>query len=157
MKPWLGLAFVLASCGSSAVNAQSYSNFRVQPNPAQAGQAVSLVVHAAWCDYLPAPQASVRVTAALAVVTAADSDACFGVGSTTEKDLTVALGTFAPGTYRLSFVGEVSQRQLTEIPFTVTGIQAAPVSAPVGGGLVAGILGSLLAVLAAWRLRRRAG
>ncbi|WP_300615711.1 hypothetical protein [Dokdonella sp.] len=156
MKRLYGPAFALASFGAAGTAlAQHYSDFRIRPSPAQAGQDVDLVVRAEWCDYLPPPQAVVQTTGSAVVVTAPDSDACFGVGGTAVGDLTIPLGAFEPGTYRMRFVGGLTQTQWADLPFVVGAAQATPMSVPVGGGAFALALGTLLAVFAGCGLRRR--
>lgn len=151
-----GWMFAAALCANgSTAQAQFYSDFRILPNPAEAGRPVNLVVHAEWCDYGAAPQASVQMVGDLVTASAPDSDACFGVGGIARADLTIPLGSFGQGTYLMRFIGTTSQARLAEIPFTVLAAQAAPVSTPVGGGFAALALGSLLALLAAYGLRRR--
>jgi len=148
---------IVAAAGIGAAQAQDYSNFRVQPNPARAGQPVELVVNAAWCDYLPRPRPAVRIVDDVVIVEASDSDACFGVGGTARSDLDVPLGSFAEGHYRMRFVGTVTQTQLAEVPFGVIGADATPNAVPAGGGFVALAMAALLAFLAACGLRSHIG
>lgn len=133
MKRSCAPAVLLASFAASGVaRARQYSDFRIRPNPARAGEAVDLLVRAAWCDYLPAPHAVVQAGDDAVVVAAPDSDACFGVGGTVSADLAIPLGAFAPGAYRMRCVGAVTQSTLADIPFAV---DVGPTAVPAGGRL----------------------
>jgi hypothetical protein len=154
-KLWCSL-LLFASVGVAQAQATWFSQLRVEPVPAVAGQPVNFVVHWEGCGYNGEP-IPVQVAGAIVTVTANYGYLC-GI-PLPYRDVSVPLGTFAAGTYTLRFVGVdrmSSPDTPIDIPFEVVG--GAPqqaISAPTGSGIAFFTLGGLLMVLAGWRLRSR--
>ncbi len=161
-KTWgtVGALLLIGSVGMAHAQSSPFSQLRVQPNPAVAGEPVNAVVHWGGCGYTD-NMPTVQVSGHEVTVTAVYQGLC-GVPRPF-ADVTVALGTFQPGAYTLHFVGVSNHADPSgtpdpaiDLPFRVSGGVQQPVSAPTGGWAAFMTLGALLTLFAGWRLRSRA-
>jgi hypothetical protein len=162
----LALALALSGLSALAATAQAgtlpFEDLRITPNPAAAGQPVTLLVRWSGCG----PQGARSVTRAgdTVLVTQVDTTELCWATPPPPRDISYALGSFAGGQYTLRYTVNFqttfgNSSSSVDLPFSVAGTGGgAPVETiPALSPPLLAVLAALLALAAGLGLRRRAG
>ncbi|MEO7432484.1 MAG: hypothetical protein ABIR62_10710 [Dokdonella sp.] len=151
---WMTLVFCTIASIAHAGGSQILSNLRVTPNPAAAGQAVTLEA-TARCARGPT-ESIIDVEQQVVTVRLVFVDC---PSPPTPVPFALAIGTFAPGAYTLRFIaiaGEFDpplQYPPIDLPFVIQGVRPA-IALPANDGSALEGLSALLALVALAALRR---